>query len=680
MPHPALKIAVLAACSQAALATTPQFAEMNEAWGVDFARAPSATHAEIEAYQLDSLTSPVPAGPPGLVDLPLGARGWPGIAVLDYDGDGDLDILAPNGPDANNGLYRNELVETGVPGFVEVSVEAGIATHDLDVNGVCYGDTDNDGDADVLLLGRSVPNRFFINEGNGTFTLAVASGLDLDSRGHSACAMGDVNGDGLLDVTVANAFDLDTGFVPILVEPFAANEHNQLFLNAGGNAFIDVSERVEPMAELPPGVAAITWATSMVDLDMDGDLDIVYGDDQGGMNTTKDDPVSGVDRGYMHVLYNDGDGHFTPYAVAERLESVGSWMGVGFGDINHDGHLDIFGSNFGDYGFGVTGVPFELGDEATRPLFGRPDGTFGDPGLGEDSSVFGWGNAVFDVDNDGDSDIAWQGGLDMVQVMLLDNPGAIFENDGAGNLIANVDAMGGRHSRRSVHGVAIGDLDRDGHVDMVSIANVVVPNEVDLLPGPTQWGSPFDLHPFFVAPFSPTEQDPSLVSWNGITYDDGDVSIERNLGTSGYAGVTVRGRGSVGDVDGARAPRDGTGAVFTFTPAGSDVSAIMPITAGSSNGSAHAQEAYFGLGEAHQGRLDVLWPGGVRNRVYGVSGGESLVLPEVPCSIDGAGTFVAYRACVSDALRQLVEAQVIDGELAQRLRSSALLAWAQEHQ
>ncbi len=602
----------------------------------------------------------------------------PAFAVLDYDGDGDLDILAANGPDADNGLYRNQLAETGEVSFVEVSAQAGIATHDLDVNGVCYGDTDNDGDADVLLLGRSVPNRFFINEGNGTFTLAIASGLDLDSRGHAACAMGDVDGDGLLDVTVANAVDLDTGFIPIMVEPFAANQHNQLFLNTGGNAFIDVSERVEPMVELPPGVAGITWATSMVDLDMDGDMDIVYGDDQGGMPTTKDDPVAGVDRGYLHILYNDGSGHFTPYAIAERPESVGSWMGVGFGDIDHDGHLDIFGSNFGDYGFAVTGVPFDLGDEATRPLFGRADGTFADPGLGEDPSVFGWGNAVFDVDNDGDSDIAWQGGLDMVQILLLDNPGAVFENDGSGNLLADVDAMGGRHSRRSVHGMAIGDLDRDGNVDMVSIANVVVPNDVDLLPGPAEWGSPFDLHQYFVAPFAPTPEDPAMVSWTGITYDDGDLSIERNLGASGYAGVTVRGRGSAGEIEGARTPRDGTGAVFTFTPAGSPIAATMPITAGSSNGSAHAQEAYFGLGEAGRGRLDVLWPGGVRNRLYGVQGGEQVLMPEIPCSIDGEGTFVAYRSCVSDVLRALTQGGTIDTDQAQRLRSSALLAWADE--
>ena len=85
---------------------------------------------------------------------------------------------------------------------------AGVAAIDKDSTGVCYGDIDNDGDRDLLVLGRSERNRLFENKGGGTFRdITVGSRLGDDSLGHASCAMGDVNGDGLLDIAVANTFD-----------------------------------------------------------------------------------------------------------------------------------------------------------------------------------------------------------------------------------------------------------------------------------------------------------------------------------------------------------------------------------------------------------------------------------------------------------------------------------------
>ncbi len=649
------------------------FSEVGPGAGIAFERAPSLGYQTIIDWQDDSLVTPVPGGPPTLFPLPMMSRGFPGVAVFDYDGDGDLDILATNGPGADNALYQNQLAQTGTLTYVDMAAAAGIGTHAMDVNGVCYGDTDNDGDPDVLLLGRDAPNAFFVNEGDGTFRHVGGSDLDLDSLSSPSCTMGDVDGDGLLDIFVANAVNYDNGFVPIFAVPWAMNQANQLFLNDGDETFTDASARVADMDNIPAGAATITWAASMVDMDLDGDIDIVFSDDNGGIPITKIDPVNGVDRAFLHVLYNDGTGHFSPYSVYERAESPGSWMGLGFADLDHDGSMDMFASNFGDYGMPIIGLPYTLGDQETRPLFGRGDGSFSDPTRGESSS-FGWGNAVFDIDNDGDSDAVYHGSLDMVFFAIADNPGVVLLNDGAGNFTTDVAAMGQRHSRRNVHGVARGDLDRDGFVDVITAANFVIPAYAPMIPGPAHYGDVLDGHQFFAPVMAPTPSDPSLMQWIGIRFDDGDLSIERNNGESGHGSITVRAVGSVGTLPNGHAPRDGTGAVFSFQPDGG-ATAMMPITAGSSHTSAHAHEAYFGLGSAGEGQLDVLWPGGNQNRLYGVQGGESVSFPEIPCSVDTAASLPDYARCVTSSLNALQSAGAIDGQAKARFLASALVAY-----
>ena len=656
------------------------FSEVGAAVGVGaYQRAPATGIQAIYDFQEESLINPVPLGPPGLVGLPVEAHGWPGVAVLDYDDDGDLDILVTNGPGAANGLYQNQLAQTGVLSYVDVAVAAGIDTTASDINGVCYGDTDNDGDSDVLLLGRDAPNHFMENNGNGTFTELHGVGLDADSLSTPVCTMGDVDGDGLLDIFIGNSFNYDTGFVAIFIEPWALNQGNQLFLNSGSNSWTDASSRVAGnLDNIPAGEHTITWAVSMVDIDGDGDLDIVHGDDSGGIPVTKIDPINGVDRSFIHILYNDGTGHFTPYSVFERPESPGSWMGVGFGDLDHDGHMDIFGSNFGDYGLPIIGLPYFLGDQATRPLFNRGDGTFADNPLpAGDTSAFGWGTAVFDHDNDGDSDVMYHGSIDMVFFAITENPGVVLNNDGAGNLSIDLNAMGGRHQRRNVHGAAVGDLDRDGFVDVVSVANFVVPNPIPLVPGP-QYGAPLDAYSSFTPAFTPNFMNGTAV-WNGFRYAPGNLSIDRNNGDSGYAGITVHPIGSTGLTSGAQTPRDGTGAVFSFTPLGSSTTAMHSIKSGSSHTSANAQEAYFGLGTAPIGTLDALWPGAHRNRLYAAVGGEELNFPEIPCSIDTSDSFNVYRSCVSGALNDLRAAGEINLGESIRFMISAYLGYVHSH-
>ena len=78
----------------------------------------------------------------------------------------------------------------------------------------------------------------------------------------------------------------------------------------------------------------------MVDVDLDGDVDIIFADDQGAMPPTLG---GGVDRGFIHVLLNDGAGNFTDHPIIDTPAATGGWMGLGFGDFNCDGNLDMFG-------------------------------------------------------------------------------------------------------------------------------------------------------------------------------------------------------------------------------------------------------------------------------------------------------------------------------------------------
>ena len=612
-----------------------------------------------------------------VIFMPANSRGAPGVAVFDYDGDGDQDIYVTNGPGAANSLYSNQHAQSGQVSFIDVATEVGAGLAGDDSTGVCYGDIDNDGDEDLLVLSVSGPNRLLENRDGHFVSLDIGPGLEGKGLHPSSCSMGDVNGDGLLDIAVANTFQDWNNRLPLmLLDQESAMETNQLFLNKGGLRFAEVSDS--------SGIASsrrITWAIAMIDYDMDGDTDIVMADDQGPRAPAK---YGGADFGYLRIYQNDGTGHFTDITVKLGMDQFGAWMGLAFGDINADGNMDMFASNIGDYASIFTGPMLGfgqvIGEWASVWWLGDGKGGFTKGSIDAlGATPFGWGNAMADYDNDGDTDIIMYGGLDVGIYQDGSNAGTILENDGSGRFSLDAAALASsvNHARKNERGLAVGDLDDDGFVDIVSVSNQNWPEAFPTPPYPVvPLGSVFDQGSIIWPTFSPIDSaDPSKgFRWNGFEPTDGTLSIEMNSG-NGNGWVKIRALGAAGLIPGGRVNRDGIGAIVRFRPEGG-AAAMRPIMGGSSYASQHSLEGVFGLGGAEYGVVDVFWPGGVKNRLYGVSAHETVVFPEIPCSYDDSSmSRREYHRCVRTAIRGLVSAGVLDKHQAARFLTSARRAW-----
>lgn len=669
----------LATASSAAQPPVTFDEQATAANGIVFERVPSARHANALALYHDSIANPIVAPIPGLLPMPTKSRGLPGVALLDFDLDGDLDIFVTNGPGAANGLFANQLAETGALRFVDLAAQAGVQATGRDSSGVCFGDLDNDGDPDLLVTTELGSPILFVNQGDGTFSDASATaGFNPSGRSASSCAMGDINNDGLLDIALGRTFDHDTlqGIFPIVpFDPFGLNFHNELYLNQDGGSFLDISlaAGLHTLGGVPPGAATITWAVAFVDHDQDGDVDLWLADDQGGLPN----PPVGVDRGFVQILENDGTGSFE--AISDEVgltESGESWMGLSFADFDCNGTLDVFGSNFGDYFIPLLSPisGYQLGEQASRWLLQGSDGTFVDDGVGAlVASVFGWGTSAEDFDNDGDTDIVFHGGLDMHGLVTRDNPGTLLINDGSASFTFAAGAFASNHVERNVQGVASGDLDQDGFVDVVSVANEVIPgNLFPIIPYAATgigYGSPFDLTGFFAPRFAETAPGSGLLSWLGFDYPNGDLSIEINNGGTGYRSVTVTALGTLGITSRGTVNRSGIGATLAATPKGL-ATAIKPVLGGGSFLSQDSLAQTFGLANKNRATIDVLWPGGVRNRYLKAKAGEHLVLPEIPC--DPAADWPddeAFEACVEDSLDELIDAGIISRRAASRFEA-----------
>ena len=675
----------LSLCAALAFPTVPLLAggvvytEVGTALGYE--RQPSSSIAIFDAAAAAGLLLP-----PDWGFLPMKPHGAPGVVIFDYDGDGDEDFYVTNGPGVASSLFQNQLAQSGQATFLDVAWQAGVDALADDSSGVCAGDTDNDGDPDLLVVSPFGPHRLFVNQGDGTFADATSTaGLGGSTSSSVGCSFGDVDNDGLIDLAVANTtVDMSNGLG--LVVPFDFNQHNELFLNIGGNEFIDVSATsgIWDTTGFQPagfeGSPTLTWALALVDVDRDGDVDLVQADDQAGVPFLRD---GGVDRGLIHVFLNDGSGFFTDQTGISTPPSPGAWMGLSFGDVDGDGHLDLFGSNLGDYAtttitsldpqWGDFAIYF-LGDLSSRWYLGGAGGSFSDPGLGSlTATPFGWGTSMADYDNDADTDILFHGGLNFGPVGQ-GSPAALLENDGSGifNRDAVAFASSTDHEERTVQGVAMGDLDGNGFADVVSVSNFDIPAAFQTTYN-HHWGSAFD-GGRYAQIFAPTGDLSGAGVWADIPIEKGTLSVELNSG-NGNGWAKVRTLGTVGITTGGTVNRDGIGAVVEFTTAAGH-SVLRPVIAGASYASQDSLEGTFGMGTETWGRVEITWPGGTRNVLYGVRPGEEILFPEIPCSLDDNWSSPGkYFVCVQKALHQLKKAKVLTPAQKIRFFKSALIGF-----
>ncbi len=451
------------------------------AWAADSrAASPSPIHFVYRpiAFRLDSCETPERHAPETMAG---------GVAVFDYNNDGNLDIFFANGADIrtlekSSPKYFNRLFENdGKGNFKDVTEKAGLKGLGFS-NGVAIGDYDNDGFKDIFVGGLHA-NRLYHNNGDGTFSdVTEKAGLNkLGSQYGPLWSVGgawvDVNNDGLLDLFVTNymAWDISTE-KPCEMRPgvhdychpkFYAPTPNQLYLNKGDGTFQDIS--VESGLQDHPGKG---MGAGVADFDLDGLMDIFVTND----------------KMYNSLFHNLGKGKFKEIAfnAGVALSQNGqfiSGMGVDFRDLDNDGYPDI---------------AFVALQNETFPLFrnlgkqGFADVTDASGMTRLSTSMAGYSPTLADFDNDGWKDLfVSRGDVEAVprSGAEIDQHNTVFRNLGNLKFTALTEEAGFTSQLPSRHrGAAVGDFNGDGKLDLV-VSSLGAPAEIWIndSPGTNHW-------------------------------------------------------------------------------------------------------------------------------------------------------------------------------------------------
>ena len=490
-----------------------------------------------------------------------------GVALLDYNNDGWLDIYLVNGMtyDAMSGkaepphaaLFRNNHDGT----FTNVAVQAGV-TNDRWGVGVAVGDFDNDGWSDIYVTNISGGNRLYHNNHDGTFTdVAQKAGVALGTWS-TGPTFGDYDGDGLLDLFVPGYVSYDFSHPPVAgSDQVASNnclfrgepvfcgprglqgEHDHLFHNNGNGTFTDVSATAG--VDDAPGYYGLT--SLFADLDGDGKPDLLVANDS-----------------TPNYLYqNKGNGKFedvsfeSGYAVNGQGRPTAT-MGIAVGDYLNNGKLDIADTDFSD-DYDVlyqNDGPLSYSDVSYPSGIAAPTIPF-----------LGWGAGFIDFDNDGWKDLFIANGHVYPQVDKHDwgtsfaQRPLLFRNmkNGKFSLMPAIEG-GGLALVLKARGAAFGDLFNDGKIDVV----------INNLDGP---------------PTLLRDIDPDHNHW-----------VEFRL------------------IGGPGEPRDAIGASVFLTARG--ITQRGDVLSGGSFASSNDLRVHFGLGQATRiDRVELTWPGGRKEKV-----------------------------------------------------------------